>query len=83
MTHNHSDLHLAKTLGAAITTRRQHLNMLQREVAEKAGLQLSAYTRIELGYHLPKITTLRATATALGWTLKDLFTHTEKEQDDE
>lgn len=70
---------LATCIGDALRHRRDHQWMWQWEVADKAGITQPRYSLIERGYHLPTLTTLRTVTGALGWTLADLFTYLEQE----
>ena len=52
---------------------RKSLNLLQREVAEKAGISREYYTQIETGERVPSLPVASKISEALGLSLDDFF----------
>lgn len=61
-----------QTIGDRIRDRREHLNLTQPELAERAGISWSSVQRIEAGAVNTKLAILLAVTRALDWQLGDL-----------
>lgn len=57
---------LAKTIGAEARRARTVLRLTQQDAAERVGVSLEFYARIERGGTLPSVPTLRSLANTLG-----------------
>ena len=60
-------------LGARIKALREERGLLQKQVAEKAGLTASKVSQIELGRLTPSLRTLRKVADAFGVSIPELL----------
>ena len=56
---------MAKRVGAAIATRRKHLDWTQDQLAERVGVDAETISRFERGVNLPSLTTLYGLAAGL------------------
>lgn len=68
-----ADEPLHRALGLAVATFRRHGRLTQRELADAAGLSLSAIQSVESGRHAPTTLTLETLARALKCDVLDLF----------
>ncbi|WXH29734.1 hypothetical protein WA016_03693 [Myxococcus stipitatus] len=57
---------LANTVGKAARAARARLGLTQADVAERVGIAMDVYSRMERGRVLPSVTTLRRLCLALG-----------------
>ena len=64
-----SDLALAKR----VRTARLKTGLTQRDLGERAGMDQAVISKLERGFHRPRIDTLRRIADALGLTVTDLL----------
>jgi len=64
-----SDLALARRVRAA----RLKTGLTQRDLGERAGMDQAVISKLERGFHRPRIDTLRRIADALGLTVTDLL----------
>ncbi|MEU9149233.1 helix-turn-helix transcriptional regulator [Streptomyces sp. NPDC048417] len=61
-----------RQVGAQIRSVREGLNLSQRDVGGRSGVDVPTYSRIESGLSSPKIDTLIRIAAAMGVSLEDL-----------
>ena len=71
-----------RTIGAAIRSRRQELNMSLRELSKQSGLSIGFLSLIERGRSSPALTSLSNVAKALGVELSSFFPAEEEEQNE-
>ena len=63
-----------KTIGDRVRERREASGLTQQQAARKAGVQQSAWARLEKGHIAnPRIDSLKAVAKALGCEVSDLI----------
>lgn len=71
-----------RTIGAAIRSRRQELNMSLRELSKQSGLSIGFLSLVERGRSSPALTSLSNVAKALGVELSSFFPAEEEEQNE-
>lgn len=71
-----------RTIGAAIRSRRQELNMSLRELSKQSGLSSGFLSLVERGRSSPALTSLSNVAKALGVELSSFFPAEEEEQNE-
>jgi transcriptional regulator with XRE-family HTH domain len=71
-----------RTIGAAIRSRRQELNMSLRELSKQSGLSIGFLSLVERGRSSPALTSLSNVARALGVELSSFFPAEEVEQNE-
>ena len=71
-----------RTIGAAIRSRRQELNMSLRELSKQSGLSIGFLSLVERGRSSPALTSLSNVAKALGVELSSFFSAEEEEQNE-
>jgi transcriptional regulator with XRE-family HTH domain len=67
------DTKLAKTVGAALREARGALHITQEDAAERSGISLEFYARMERGGTLPSTPTLLSLADGLGVSADELL----------
>lgn len=72
---------MSTTIGKTIAARRIILGMSRKDLAERAGISYPYIAEIEIGRKEPSISRLRDVATALQWTLSELFSVVEQVDD--
>jgi len=68
-----------RTIGAAIRSRRQELNLSLRELSKQSGLSIGFLSLVERGRSSPALTSLSNVAKALGVELSSFFPAEEEE----
>ena len=71
-----------RTIGAAIRSRRQELNLSLRELSKQSGLSIGFLSLVERGRSSPALTSLSNVAKALGVELSSFFPAEEEEQNE-
>ena len=71
-----------RTIGVAIRSRRQELNMSLRELSKQSGLSIGFLSLVERGRSSPALTSLSNVAKALGVELSSFFPAEEEEQNE-
>lgn len=77
------DKQLAKSIGAAARRARKALQLTQEDAAERIGVSVEFYARIERGNSLPSVPTFVKIATALGISADNLLGRTTAATDEE
>lgn len=72
-----------RTIGAAIRSRRQELNMSLRELSKQSGLSIGFLSLVERGRSSPALTSLSNVAKALGVELSSFFPAEEEQNEAE
>lgn len=72
-----------RTIGAAIRSRRQELNMSLRELSKQSGLSIGFLSLVERGRSSPALTSLSNVAKALGVELSSFFPAQEEQNEAE
>ena len=65
-------------LAQVVSSKRKELNLTQRELSEKTGINRSLLSRIEQGNYYPLIPQLEALGDVLEFELEDVFINPEK-----
>ena len=72
------DKPIASTFGAVLREKRQEAGISQEQLADRAGLHRTYVSLIERGKRTASIEVVRRVASALGLTMVDLISATEK-----
>lgn len=67
-----SDNEITSTIATNLSKIRKELRLTQKEAADKAGLNMNYYAKVERGESMPSVKTLKKLSKALGVTSTDI-----------